>query len=135
MTAKELLCKHENDRLREKRLKYMILWTREKIRDLDSLPCRSTRQMNEQLSHIERKLQTYEEDLDRISKERRRIHKLITGIPGIEGEVLKRRYIDGEIWEEICGGIHYSWHGAFKIHDRGLRMVQERLDQGDLFDT
>jgi hypothetical protein len=65
----------------------------------------------------------------------KKILDLITDIPGLEGEVLTRRYVHRENWEEICEGIHYSWTGVFRIHDRALRMVQDRLDQGDTFDS
>ena len=130
MEAKDLLLHYDDCVRKEKRLKSEILWTREKIKSLNHIPGRMTRQMKEDVSHIEKKLRIYEEELVSISEERQRIHDLITDIPGIEGEVLKRRYVDGEIWEGICEGIHYSWNGVFKIHDRALQMVQERLDQG-----
>jgi DNA-directed RNA polymerase specialized sigma subunit len=66
---------------------------------------------------------------------KKKILDLISQIPGVEGEVLKLRYVDGEIWEDICEDVSYSWQGVFKIHKRALRMVQDLLDQGDLFDT
>ena len=93
-----------------------------------------TRQAKEKLSRLEDHIKIYEEDLDRISKEKK-IFDLISQIPGVEGEVLKRRYVDGEIWEDICEDVSYSWQGVFKIHRRALRKVQDLLDQGDLFDT
>jgi DNA-directed RNA polymerase specialized sigma subunit len=126
MTAKDLLCEYENCRLRENRLKNFISDQRKDIRSLKLIPCHPTRQMRESLSHIEEKLQSYEKDLDRISGERQKIHDLITEIPGLEGEVLTRRYVNGEIWEDICESMFYSWSYIHKLHKKALQMVQDR---------
>lgn len=135
MTAKELLLQYENAKIREEILRDFTSSQRKKIDDLDLIPCRRTRQMKEEISLLEEKLTVYERELVRLSKTKKRIHDLITGIPGVEGEVLTRRYINGEIWESVCEGVHYSWNGVFRIHKRALQMVQDRLDQGTFFDT
>lgn len=132
MTAKELLLQYENCRRKEKRLRSEILWTREEIRSLDLIPVKKIIQMKKDLLLIEKKLQTYEKDLVRISEERQKIHDLISDVPGLEGEVLTHRYIDGMIWEEICETMFYSWSYVHRLHKRGLQMVQDRLDQGVL---
>lgn len=91
--------------------------------------------MKKDRANIEEKLTVWEKRLVEVSDTRKKILDLITEIPGLEGEVLTRRYVHRENWEEICEGIHFSWTGVFRIHDRALRMVQDRLDQGDTFDS
>lgn len=135
MTAKELLTHYTNCVYREERLKAEILWEKKAIRSLDLIPVLKDRHYKAQVFVLKRNLQTFEERLVEVSKTKQRIHDLITEIPGIEGEVLTRRYVDGEIWDEICDGIHYSWQGVFRIHKRALQMVQDRLDQEAFFDT
>ena len=56
------------------------------------------------------------------------IQAMIESIPGLEGDILKLRYIDGLIWEDICESVHYSWHSVFHKHDKALKMVEERLE-------
>lgn len=56
------------------------------------------------------------------------IQALIESVPGLEGEILQLRYIDGLIWEDICERVCYSWNGVFKHHRMALRMVQDILD-------
>lgn len=139
MTAKELLLQYENCRRKEKRLRSEILWTREEIRSLDLIPVKKTIQMKKDLLLIEKKLQTYEEDLVRISEERQKIHDLISDVPGLEGEILTRRYVNGEIWEDICESVFYSWSYVHRLHKRGLQIIQDQLDQeafeGSNFDS
>lgn len=132
MDAKEFLIQYDNCEKRENRMKSEILWEKDHIEKLKLHSSIMTKKMKEDLSHIEERHLSLKKKLVEVSKQKKKVFDLITSIPGIEGEVLRRRYIDGEIWEEICEGIHYSWVGAFSIHERALRMVQERLDQEDL---
>jgi len=132
MTAKELLLQYEADLLEERRIEDYISSQKEIIYSLELIPSRFNRQMKENLSELNKKLQTYEEDLIQLSDEKKQILDLISEIPGIEGEVLTRRYVNGENWDEICVNMSYSWNGAFGIHKRALRMVQDLLDQRDL---
>ncbi|MBQ6438943.1 MAG: hypothetical protein IJJ06_02235 [Mogibacterium sp.] len=135
MTAKELLLQYENAIIKEKILRDFISSQRKMIKALYHIPGRLDRQMKEDLSRLEKKLTPYEEELVGIPKTKQKIFDLITEIPGLEGEVLIRRYVNGEIWEEICDHMHYSWNSVFKIHRRALQMAQDRLDQGTFFDT
>lgn len=131
MEAKDLLQHYDDCVLKEKRLKSEILWEKETIKSLDLISRQMTRQMKDKLTNIEKKIRIYEEELVKVSEERQKIHDLITEIPGLEGEVLTRRYVNGEIWEDICESMFYSWSYIHKLHKRALQMVQDRLDQGD----
>lgn len=56
------------------------------------------------------------------------IYAMIESIPGLEGEILKLRYIDDMIWEDICEKVYYSWNTVFKEHNKALQIVEERLE-------
>lgn len=62
-------------------------------------------------------------------KKRQEIYEFITGIEGIEGEVLYQRYIMLRKWEEICVLVHYSWKGVHIVHRRALKTAQNLLDE------
>lgn len=130
MDAKELLLQYENYRIKEKLLRSELQSEREMIRELYTIPGRMTRQMKNELSYVEKTLETYEEELAKLPQERQRISDLIDELPDRERDVLTRRYIDGMIWEDICETLFYSWTYAHRIHRNGLQMIQERLDQG-----
>lgn len=55
------------------------------------------------------------------------IYAMIESIPGLEGEILKLRYIDGIIWEDICEKVYYSWNTVFREHQKGLQIVEENI--------
>lgn len=38
--------------------------------------------------------------------------------------LLHRRYIDGEKWEEIAVDMHYSWQWVHKLHKRALNVIK-----------
>lgn len=135
MEAKDLLQHYDDCVRRERRLKSEILWERDTIKSLDLISRQMTRQMKDKLTNIEKKIRIYEEELVKVSDERQKIHDLITEIPGLEGEVLTRRYIDGQIWEDICESMFYSWSYIHRLHKRALQMFQDRLDQEDAFDS
>jgi len=135
MTAKELLNQYELDLRKEKRIESFISSQKEIIDSLDLIPSRLNRQMKDRLFELNNQLRINEEELSRLSDEKQRILDLIKEIPGEEGEVLTRRYVNGEIWDEICANMSYSWNGVFGIHRRALRTLQDLLDQSDLFDT
>lgn len=132
MTAKELLNRYELDLQKEKQIESYISSQKESINSLDLIPSRLNRQMKDRLLKLNNKLHTYEEDLILLSDERKLILDLITEIPGKEGEVLTRRYVNGEIWDEICSNMSYSWSEVFRIHRKALKAVQNLLDQRDL---
>lgn len=130
MNSKDLLIQYENDLRREKRLKEFIDSQRTMIDSLDLVPGQTTKQMKKDLSSFEKDLSLKSKQLIELTNERQKISDLISEIPGLEGKVLTRRYVNGEIWEDICESMFYSWSYVHKLHRRGLQIVQDRLDQG-----
>lgn len=53
---------------------------------------------------------------------RKRAERLIASLSDpVEREVLTRRYIFGERWEEIAGKMNYTSRRIFQIHDNALK--------------
>ena len=71
------------------------------------------------------------ERADEAAKEKNAIIEMIESIPGIKGDVLHLRYVDGLIWEEIGDRVCYSYSSVFRNHEKALMMVQEKLDAMD----
>lgn len=46
---------------------------------------------------------------------------------GVYRELLIRRYMSGETFEEIAVGMHYSWRQVHRVHGRALIAVAEVL--------
>ena len=74
----------------------------------------------------DKKLRLIDARLEAIAK-RQEIFDFISGIDGIEGEVLFHRYVNLRKWEEICILVHYSWQGVHLVHRRALAIVEDRL--------
>lgn len=90
---------------------------------------RTPSQTKRKISCLKSGLNYWEDRLDEIRIRKREIVNLISRVPGVEGDVLTRRYIDGNIWDQICGDLCYSWTGIHDIHKRGLRKVQTIIDR------
>ena len=59
---------------------------------------------------------------------RQTVFDLVTTIPGVEGDVLYRRYIKLYDWETIAMELNYSKRGIFKVRLRALEIVEEVLN-------
>ena len=59
-------------------------------------------------------------------KIRQELFDFIDSIDGDEGEVLFRRYISLEFWKDIASEMKYSERAIYKIHQRALRIVDEK---------
>ena len=61
--------------------------------------------------------------------EAEKIRGLIESISGLEEKVLYLRYVDGCTWEQVCERSFYSWNTVWRFHDKGLHLVQEKIDK------
>ena len=74
----------------------------------------------------DRRLRLIDAELEAI-KVKQEVFDFIDNIDGVEGEVLKYRYVDLLTWEEICIRVHYSWRQTHRIHRRALAIVTEMM--------
>ena len=56
------------------------------------------------------------------------VRSVIDRIPGIEGDVIRARHVEGLVWDDIADKLYYSYGGVFKAYHRGLKIVQDVLD-------
>lgn len=42
----------------------------------------------------------------------------------IEKQLMRKRYIEGMHWEDICKDMHYSWRQIHNIHSRILKKIK-----------
>ena len=74
----------------------------------------------------DRRLRLIDAELEAI-RVKQEVFDFIDNIDGIEGEVLKYRYVDLLTWEEICIRVHYSWRQTHRIHRRALAIATEMM--------
>ena len=43
----------------------------------------------------------------------------------VERQVMRCRYIEGKVWEEVCVVMNYSWRQTHRIHGRALNKLVE----------
>lgn len=60
------------------------------------------------------------------------IADVINPIPGLDGTVLHERYILRKTWNQIQADLGKASGTVFKAHKRGLKIVQEKLDKGEV---
>jgi len=65
-------------------------------------------------------------ELDAIET-RQEVFRIISRIPGDEGDVLFARYIELKKWDDIAEELHYSVRGIYGIHGRALQIAAEIL--------
>ena len=64
-------------------------------------------------------------EIDRLVDLRREIEDAIYTVDDpILQELLERRYIDGDKWEEIAVSMHYSWRNILRKHGKALSAVK-----------
>ncbi len=73
------------------------------------------------IENIDRLGREMNEDIDRLIDLRRDIQQAIKGV-GDETlqELLERRYIHGQKWEDISGEMHYECRWIFRLHGKAL---------------
>ena len=74
----------------------------------------------------DRRLRLIDAELEAI-RVKQEVFDFIDNIDGVEGEVLKYRYVDLLTLEELCIRVHYSWRQTHRIHRRALAIVTEMM--------
>lgn len=62
--------------------------------------------------------------VDQLQKKREEIEQAIQTVknPTLE-EVLKRKYINGQTWEQIAVDMNYSWRQTIRLHGKALEKM------------
>lgn len=129
MIAKNLLNQYRECERKEKRLKEEILTEKRIIADLKRAPSRIRKVTDPRVIKLENRITLWEDSIPRSEKQRQAILDLISSVPGSEGEILYRRYVKCEKWEQISEDLFYSLTYTHTLHNQGLLFIQERIDQ------
>lgn len=73
--------------------------------------------------HVELKA-LYDAKLVELKAEQLAVEKAIEGLKPQERTLLRRRYIDGLTWEQVCVEENYSWRQVHNIHSRALKKLE-----------
>ena len=132
MMAKEYLAQYDYQKRRARRCLEEYKHEAEAIRNIQKnlsvIPAKQRRKAEEKLNKCDLFCNGLKDRATESANMMNEIQAVIESIPGVEGEILRLRYIDGLIWEDICENVHYSWHSVFHKHDKALKMVEERLE-------
>lgn len=69
--------------------------------------------------HIELQ-KRYLEKIDELAAEQLAIEQAIETLDGTLRSLMRFRYIDGLVWEEVCVKMNYSWRQIHNLHGRAL---------------
>lgn len=67
------------------------------------------------------------EAANEMSKRMDEVCKVIDKVGGVQGEILHRRYIEGQRWEEIAVNMHYNYRTVTKLHGKALLVIADML--------
>lgn len=57
------------------------------------------------------------------------ICSVIDKVGGVQGEILHRRYIEGQRWEEIAVALNYTYRNVTYLHGKALLKVKDILEK------
>lgn len=62
----------------------------------------------------------YKEKLSQIIAAQAEVENLIESLEPTERRLMRHRYLEGMVWEEVCVEMAYSWRQTHNIHARAL---------------
>ncbi len=71
-------------------------------------------------------MRLYNEIWDKQIAVQQNIEYAIDGLPPVERQLIRLRYIDGLEWEQICVDMHFSWGSVHGHHRAALEKLAER---------
>lgn len=75
------------------------------------------------LSRIEKLIQYYQQKLEKLLIQQKRIEEAIESLPTNERLLMRYRYIDGLDWIDVAAKMNYSWKQTHRIHARALERL------------
>lgn len=63
------------------------------------------------------------------------IEGVLRHVKGLEGQIIRKRYIDGLEWRKIALESNYSLRTVYRLHDRGLELFEMTLRDSAKNDT
>ena len=136
MTAIQFLEQYENADRAVKRLEReyeeqrIMIDAIRSTSDNDGMPhgTNTSRPTEDKAIRLSDKLKELVDARFRAIEQRQVVFDFVKGIPGVEGDVLYRRYILLQHWETIATEMSYSDSGIYKIKVRALDIAEEVLN-------
>ena len=131
MTAKEYLSQYKS--YKRKYMRYLseyrseIEASRNIQKYLNAVPAKQRKEAEANLNRCIMFCTGLKKNAEKSASGMDEIQAMIEGIPGLEGEILKLRYIDGLVWEDVAERVFFSYRGVHHRHDKALMMIEERL--------
>lgn len=71
----------------------------------------------------------YKAKLSQIVEAQTEVENLIDSLEPTERRLMRCRYLEGMVWEEVCVEMRYSWRQTHNIHARALdKLVAAEID-------
>ena len=104
--------------------------------NLDGMPRASgvSDPVGQAFAKLEKLLERYTEQLERLGAEQAAIEDMIAGLESIERRLMRHKYFEGLTWEEVCVAINYSWTRTHEIHGIILDKLLEKYGEEERSD-
>jgi hypothetical protein len=98
--------------------------------DNDGMPhgTNTSRPTEEKAIKLSDKLLELSEARRRAVEVRQTVFDFVDTIPGVEGDVLYRRYVRLQRWETIAEEMNYSRSGIFAVRERAINIADSKLN-------
>lgn len=74
----------------------------------------------------------YQAKMQQLLAAQKEVEEIIDGLEDtVERQVMRCRYIEGKVWEEVCVELNYSWKQTHRYHSRALdKLVEAEMAHG-----
>lgn len=123
--------KLEAEQLRERLMEIEAAMTSPKIQQITGMPRGGGHEGSALESIMIRHTELadlYRKKLEAIAVEQMAIERAIDSLDVKERVMLRRRYIEGMTWEEVCVAMNYSWRQVHRYHAMALQKLKELGD-------
>ena len=81
------------------------------------------------LSRIEKLIQYYQQKLEKLLIQQKRVEEAIESLPANERLLMRYRYIDGLDWIDVAANMNYSWQHTHRIHAKALAKLKDETQR------
>lgn len=113
---------HERMQMEEQLAKLEATMTSPKVQNLDGMPKGSAggNAMDNLVAELVNLQEKYKAKLLAITMAQNEVENMIESLEPTERRLMRCRYLEGMVWEEVCVTIGYSWRQTHNIHSRIL---------------
>jgi len=83
--------------------------------------------ITDNLARIEKLIQYYQQKLEKLLIQQKRIEEAIESLPANERLLMRYRYIDGMEWVDVAANMNYSWRQTHRMHARALEKLKDDI--------